>query len=168
MSGSPVDSTIGDVNPDFKVSFTNDVNWKALRLYFHWDWQQGGTIVNLTRLLQDAGGLTKDFDIPEPGETQGAGLKRLLEGPLVGGDTRKYAEDATFLKLREITLSYTLPQSAVRGIWGSIRNARLSLSARNLLTFTAYSGMDPEVSNFGNQPVGRNIDVAPFPPSRSY
>ncbi len=168
VSGAPVDSTIGDVNPDFKVAFTNDINWKALRLYFHWDWQQGGTIVNLTRLLYDAGGLTKDFDVPAPGETQGAGLKRLLEGPLVGGDTRIYAEDATFLKLREITLSYALPQSAVRGIWGGIRNARLSVSARNLLTFTDYSGMDPEVSNFGNQPTGRNIDVAPFPRTRSF
>jgi hypothetical protein len=42
------------------------------------------------------------------------------------------------------------------------------VSGRNLLTFTGYTGLDPEVSNFGNQSVGRNIDVAPFPPSRSF
>ena len=39
---------------------------------------------------------------------------------------------------------------------------------RNLLRFTAYRGLDPEVSNFGNQAIVRNIDVAPFPPSRSF
>jgi hypothetical protein len=49
-----------------------------------------------------------------------------------------------------------------------VRDARLSLSGRNLMTSTSYSGHDPEVSNFGNQNIARNIDVAPFPPSRSF
>jgi hypothetical protein len=49
-----------------------------------------------------------------------------------------------------------------------LQAARVSLSGRNLLTFTSYSGLDPEVSNFGNQPIGRNYDVAPYPPSRSF
>lgn len=167
-ASGPIEGKIGDVNPDFKWAFTNDINWKQFRLFFHWDWQQGGTIVNLTRLLQDAGGLTKDFDEIAPGDSIGTGLRRLLEGPLVGGDTRIYAEDATFLKLRELTLTWTLPAQAVRRLWGAIDNARLTFSTRNLLTFTDYSGLDPEVSNFGNQPSGRNIDVAPFPPSRSF
>jgi hypothetical protein len=42
------------------------------------------------------------------------------------------------------------------------------VSGRNLFTFTDYTGLDPEVSNFGNQNIARNIDVAPFPPSRTY
>jgi hypothetical protein len=42
------------------------------------------------------------------------------------------------------------------------------VSSRNLWTFTRYSGLDPEVSNYGNQPVARNFDIAPFPPSRSF
>jgi hypothetical protein len=37
-----------------------------------------------------------------------------------------------------------------------------------VFTFTNYSGLDPEVSNFGGQPIGRNYDVAPYPPSRSF
>ena len=49
-----------------------------------------------------------------------------------------------------------------------MRTARISLSGRNLLRFTPYKGLDPEVSNFGNQAIARNIDVAPFPPSRSF
>ena len=44
----------------------------------------------------------------------------------------------------------------------------IELSGRNLFTWTNYEGLDPEVSNFGNQNVARNQDVAPFPPSRSY
>jgi TonB-dependent starch-binding outer membrane protein SusC len=44
----------------------------------------------------------------------------------------------------------------------------LSLTGRNLLRFTPYRGLDPEVSNFGRQAIVRNIDVAPFPPSRSF
>jgi hypothetical protein len=49
-----------------------------------------------------------------------------------------------------------------------MRTARLSLTGRNLLKFTPYKGLDPEVSNFGNQAIARDIDVAPFPPSRSF
>ena len=41
------------------------------------------------------------------------------------------------------------------------------MTGRNLLRFTPYRGLDPEVSNFANQAIVRNIDVAPFPPSRS-
>jgi TonB-linked SusC/RagA family outer membrane protein len=163
----PEEAKVGDVNPDFKMSFNNDISYKGLNLYFLWDWQQGGDIVNLTRLLYDAGGITSDWDEPTQGGTSSAGLDRLLAGPLVGGDTRLYVEPATFVKLRELTLSYQLPQSVTQSL-GPVRDMRLSFSARDLLTFSDYTGIDPEVSNFGNQPTGRNIDVAPFPPSRSF
>ena len=75
----------------------------------------------------------------------------------------------SYLKLREVNLAYNLPEGFTRGLFGStVRYARLSLSGRNLLRFTGYRGLDPEVSNFGNQAIVRNIDVAPFPPSRSF
>ena len=44
----------------------------------------------------------------------------------------------------------------------------IELSGRNLLTFTGYSGLDPEVSNFGSQAISRNYDVTPYPPSRTF
>jgi len=49
-----------------------------------------------------------------------------------------------------------------------VRHAKLSVSGRNLWTFTGYTGLDPEVSNFGNQAIARNVDLAPYPPSRSF
>ena len=51
---------------------------------------------------------------------------------------------------------------------GSLASLQIGVSGRNLLTVTNYSGIDPAVSNFGNQPIGRNYDVGPYPPSRSF
>jgi hypothetical protein len=51
---------------------------------------------------------------------------------------------------------------------GRLSSMRVTLAARNPYMWTRYTGLDPEVSNFGNRSVGRNIDVTPFPPSRSY
>jgi hypothetical protein len=85
------------------------------------------------------------------------------------GFTKPYVQDGSYLKLREVNLSYNLPEGFTSALFGrSIRAARLSLTGRNLLRITPYAGLDPEVSNFGNQAIVRNIDVAPFPPSRSF
>ena len=75
-------------------------------------------------------------------------------------------ENGGYLKLRELTLAYDLPPETASHF--GVRTARVSLSGRNLLRFTSYKSLDPEVSNFGNQAIIRNIDVAPFPPSRSF
>ena len=61
-----------------------------------------------------------------------------------------------------------MPVSVLGRIGQVAKKVRLRASARNLLTFTPYSGMDPEVSNFSNDPIDRNIDLAPYPPSRSF
>ena len=82
--------------------------------------------------------------------------------------TQQYIEDASYLKLREVSLSWELPASVLGRMPGRVHNARLTLSGRNLVTWTNYSGLDPEVSNFGNQQIARSVDVAPFPPSRSF
>jgi len=47
-------------------------------------------------------------------------------------------------------------------------SVRLEASGRNLYTWTPYKGLDPEVSNFGNQNINRGQDVAPYPPARSF
>jgi hypothetical protein len=79
-----------------------------------------------------------------------------------------YLEDAGFLKLREISVSYTLPKTITQGIFSSLtQDVRLEVSGRNLKTWTPYTGYDPEVSNFSNQNIGRFQDVTPYPPSRS-
>ncbi|MBU8899976.1 SusC/RagA family TonB-linked outer membrane protein [Corallococcus sp. H22C18031201] len=147
---------LGDTEPTFRMSFTNSLKYDAFTLSFLFDWQQGSDIINLTRLIYDSAGASADY--------VAHGRERLQEQATNAG---VYIEDASFLKLREVTLTYQLPPSFVAKL-PKVKSARLSFSGRNLLTFTGYSGLDPEVSNFGNQAIARNIDVAPYPPSRSF
>ncbi len=160
-NGGPV-GKLGDANPDFRMGFSNDVEVGAFSFFVHGDWQKGGDVVNLTELLYDAGGNTEDFEVDQGGSFRIANFGAGAVG------TKLYIQDASFFKVREATIAYQVPQQIASSIWGAIQNARLSVSGRNLFTFSGYRGMDPEVSNFGNQAVGRNIDVAPFPPSRSF
>jgi TonB-linked SusC/RagA family outer membrane protein len=152
------EGVVGDAYPKFQMSFTNDIDYKALSLGFLFDWKQGGDIINLTEYLYDAGQNSKDFET--------AGKQRQIDFASLTG---VYVQDGSYLKLREVTLSYTLPNHITSSLFGpNMRFARLSLSGRNLLRFTGYRGLDPEVSNFSNQAIVRNVDVAPFPPSRSF
>jgi TonB-linked SusC/RagA family outer membrane protein len=152
---------VGDANPDFQMSFSNDIDFNRFTLGFLLDWKKGGDIINLTEFLYDAGQNSVDFTEP------GGGADRIAD--FGAGLTQPYVQDGSYLKLREVNLSYNLPDAATSAIFGrAIRTARLSLTGRNLLRVTPYRGLDPEVSNFGNQAIVRNIDVAPFPPSRSF
>lgn len=155
-NGQVVVKKIGDTEPDFRMSFTNTLRFGPVSLGFLVDWQQGSDVLNLTRLIYDSNGTSPDFET--------AGRQRIAAQESNAG---VYIEDATFVKLREVTLSYQLPSEWVSRL-PQVKSARLSISGRNLLTLTNYSGLDPEVSNFGNQAIARNIDVAPFPPSRSF
>jgi len=164
---------IGDATPDFRMGFSNDFTFGNFRLTSLFDWSKGNSVVNLTRLLADAGQNTADYASPEVdcpflGESAGPGTCRILTWA-AGGDIRVYVEDASYVKLRELSLSYDFPASLTSRLFGSaVQSASLTLSGRDLKTWTDYTGVDPEVSNFGNQPIARNIDVAPYPPSRSW
>jgi TonB-linked SusC/RagA family outer membrane protein len=147
---------VGDGEPDFRVGWANNFTWKQFGLTSLIDWQQGSDVVNLTRLLYDFGGVADD---PE-----GTAERLAAFG---ADDMRPYIEDASFVKVREVSVFYDLPENVAKQL-GPLSTLRVTVSGRNLLTFTGYSGLDPEVSNFGNQPIGRNYDVAPYPPSRSF
>jgi hypothetical protein len=153
------EGVVGDATPDFQMSFSSDLDAGPITFGMLWDWKQGGDVVNLTEFLYDIG--QNSIDYVE------AGAERFSRW--ANGETAAYVQDASYFKLREVNLSYNLPTSFTQRLFGSsVRYARLTLSGRNLLRFTGYRGLDPEVSNFGNQAIVRNIDVAPFPPSRSF
>ncbi len=152
------ETVFGDENPNFQLSWNNDISFMQFNLGFLWDWKQGGDVINLGRFLSDLGGTTEDLDTPE-------GQARL------GGEggTGRYIEDGTYLKLREASLTYTVdPDVVARWTSGRLESMALGVSGRNLLVFTDYSGYDPEVSQFGNVAIGRSVDVFPFPSSRSF
>jgi len=148
---------VGDANPDFQMSLSSDLTYKRFSLGFLWDWKHGGDIINLTQLLYDAVGNSVD-QVPN-GDAR-------ISAWAGDGKTAVYVQDGSYLKLRELNVAYDLPPEVARHF--GMRTARISFGGRNLLRFTPYKGLDPEVSNFGNQAIARNIDVAPFPPSRSF
>jgi hypothetical protein len=147
---------VGDANPDYQMGFTNDFHVGAFSLTSLLDWRKGGDVINLTNNYYD-GGLGADTL---------AGAARLAQ--LAAGKA-PYVEDATFVKLREITLGYDVPTAiSNRLLQGHAQGLRLEFSGRNLKTWTKYTGLDPEVSNFSNQAVGRIQDVTPYPPWKSF
>jgi hypothetical protein len=150
---------LGDAAPDFQMSFPNEVLWGSFRFYGLVDWKKGGDLINLTEFLYDAAGLSADYE---------AGVERITTWA-VDGLTAPYIQDGSYVKLREIAVSYELPDALVGSLSrGQLSRARIELAGRNLATWTDYRGADPEVSNFGSQQIVRNIDVAPYPPSRSF
>ena len=153
-----VQTILGDYEPDFSMGWSNEVNIGPVRLFGLIDWRDGGYAVNLTQLLFDAGGLSPDVD---------AAAERVNQQ--FGNGTSQYIQPTSFAKLRELTVSYRVPTQFVQSVLGkSVSGARLEFSGQNLFTWTHYKGLDPEVSNFGDQNINRSQDVAPYPPARSF
>jgi TonB-dependent starch-binding outer membrane protein SusC len=165
-----VDTIVGEATPDFEMGFANDFTWRNFALNVLVDWRKGGDVSNLTNTLFDEGRTSRDYDDPSPDPTIGRTLGEYRYNRWDGGsDARVYVQDGSFVKLREVALSYKLPDRlANRMFAGRARDARISVSGRNLAIWSDYWGPDPEVNNFGNQPVGRFVDLAPYPPSRSF
>ena len=155
-------SIIGDATPKFTMGFSNEINVGPLRLTGLLDWRHGGDVANLTNdyfldCCSDNQGTLGDIALVD--KMRAAQALRL---------TRAYLEDASFVKLRELSVSYAVPASVSSKLFRSASAVRVELSGRNLKTWTGYTGLDPEVSNFGNTNVTRYFDVTPYPPSRSF
>ena len=78
----------------------------------------------------------------------------------------EYVEDGGFIKLREIALSYRFDQPFVRSFGAS--SIDLRVAGRNLITWTDYSGLDPEINIFSANTVARGVDFATTPVPRTF
>jgi TonB-linked SusC/RagA family outer membrane protein len=155
-SANRVLTFVGNSAPDYTMGFNNDLTFGAFRLSSLFDWRKGGLGVNLTNNYFDGGLLADTL----------AGQQRLAD---FAKGKAVYVENSGFVKLRELTLGYQMPAGVTSRLFnGRVSNARVEFSGRNLKTWTKYTGLDPEVSNFGNQPLGRFQDVTPYPPSRTF
>jgi TonB-linked SusC/RagA family outer membrane protein len=165
--GSVVDTVLADANPKFTMSFSNDFQWGNFSLSSLLDWRKGGFVSDMTNNLFDEGGNSWDYDKPSPDPTKTLGDYRYSTWN-AGRRASVYIQDGGFVKLREITLSYRLSPTLASRFVGHARDVRFDLSGRNLYYWTKYWSFDPEVSNFGNQNIDRFVDLAPFPPYRSF
>ncbi len=147
---------IGDVEPDFQLGFYNEVKlFKNFDLSFMLHWKQGGDNINLTTYLTDIAGLTPDLDSP-------SGQERLNKVGAI-----RFIEDASYVRLREAAIYYNVPSASLNSAFGNtVESVRIGVSARNFLTFTNYTGYDPEVSTKGGSGLSTGVDVNPFPSSK--
>ena len=145
---------LGDENPDYRISFRNSFSFGPVSLSFLIDRKEGGSAINLAKLIYDLGGTTADFE-----ENGGDRLANL------GAVTAPYIESTSYTALRDLSMTYTLPGSMTEGF--GVSYLQVGLSARNWWMTSEYTGLSPEVSQFGNEAVGGSVDTNPFPLSKS-
>jgi len=164
----PVGKTVyGDRQPDFQYSFISNINFlKNFDLSFVLQGQKGGNAINLSAFLWDDGGTTPDWDGDDDGDGVFNGQERPTEA-FGNGNSEVWIEPTSYVKLREFGLYYTIPQLALNNL-GFIDRLKIGVSANNLLLWTNYGSYDPEVSNFGAQPISGSIEVTPYPSSRRF
>jgi TonB-dependent starch-binding outer membrane protein SusC len=149
---------VGDFTPGWRMSYGNTFNLGPFRLFGLIDVSRGGSTINLTDLYFDGSA-----------QLYGDSAKAANRLAKFGAGLTPYVQDASFLKVRQISLSYGLPNYLVAKIPGNrLTSARLQLSGYNLWTSTGYDGLDPEVSINGNQTITRGQDISPFPPARTF
>ena len=145
---------LGDENPDYRISFRNSFSFGPVSLSFLIDRKEGGSAINLAQLIYDLGGTTVDYE-----ENGGDRLANL------GAVTAPYIESTSYTALRDLSMTYTLPSSMTEGF--GVSYLQVGLSARNWWMTSEYTGLSPEVSQFGNEAVGGSVDTNPFPLSKS-
>ena len=158
---------LGNENPDYRISYRNSLRMGDFELSFLIDHKEGGHAINLANLIYDLGGTTGDYDKEEldldgDGTKSGNGNERLT---VLGGVTAPYIESTTYTALRDLSVSYTLPSSVSDRL--GLSYMRVGIAARNWWLKTDYTGLSPEVSQFGNEAIGGSVDTNPFPLSKS-
>ena len=141
------DVPIGNSVPSFTYGFNTNFSWHGFNAYMLWGGQYGGDVYNFNRHWSgnnhnatDQAGKSAETKKPE----------RYLNE--FGAFNNRYVEDGTYLKLRALSVGYTFDNEMIGRFLGDsasrfLQSAEFSVVGRNLLTFTGYSGYDPEVGN---------------------
>lgn len=180
---------IGDPNPDFTFGFNNNFTYGPFDLTVYLQGAQGVDVLNYSRVviegqssvfnnqaatvtdraqvgLIDPGGSDTDptnvylvnpeTDIPRPTTTDNNGNNRMSD---------RFIEDGSYLRVQNVRLAYTLPKNLTQRY--KIGMLRFYVNAQNLLTITNYSGYDPEIGSFNQDPLLQNVDMGRYPSPRT-
>ena len=161
---------MGTSVPDFGYSFNSTLRFKGLSAYVLFDGQSGGHIYNHTAQwgARDDGAHYVD----QHGKTEQTKKPTVYYRDMyhVNAPNSWYVEDGTYLKLRELAVKYDLANLVdMRGI--GINGLKLGIVGRNLITWTDYSGFDPEVGRGGGQTgsaVNARVDSYRYPNYRTF
>lgn len=170
----------GAATPDFYGGFSNTLLYKGIELSCMFTFSHGGKMINntkaqlLTYSTSDANNLDKD--ILKYWQMQGhyTGMPKLRNNSVVGSydyttssTTTRFLEDNSYLRLKTLELSYSLPQSLLRKS-KLFNQVKFYIVGTNLLTFTKYSGLDPEVNAFGSSATASGYDNLTMPQERAF
>ncbi|RYY89262.1 MAG: SusC/RagA family TonB-linked outer membrane protein [Chitinophagaceae bacterium] len=153
---APLRRVIGDPNPDWTGSLVNELRYKKLNLRFQLDAVQGGDVWNADFRTRQGVGNGPVADQEHRGELPRGYINSVYQ------IEEWRVDDGSFVKLREVALSYDF------GKVGFLSNLTLSISGRNLISWDNYKGYDPELNAAGQSTVLRNIDFGAVPIPRTY
>ncbi len=164
---------IGDPNPDAIWGLNNDFSYKGFDLNIFFQAYTGGDIMNFTKMeldrLSGNSNATTDALNRWTPENTNTDVPKATAGRVSRTSTR-FMEDGSFIRLKNISLGYNFSSELLNRL--KIRKARLYVSAQNLLTFTKYSGVDPEVayksSGSTNSNINLGLDYGSYPNTVAY
>lgn len=169
---------IGNIQPDWLGNLRSTFNYKGFSLTGVLDVRQGGDILNFDRNYSIPAGMAEitedrydtyvwdgvDAETGEPNATEVVRDQEFWEE--YGGVHENQVEDGSYVKLRQLSLSYQLPQSLTQGT--PLRSLEIYGSGRNLWINTPFSYGDPEGSTYGAENGGRGFYFWVTPSTRSY
>jgi hypothetical protein len=162
------DFNIGDTNPDFNFSISNTFSWKSLSVYALLDAQVGGQLYNLTKQWTFRELRHGDFDQRGVAASKQKAVTYYQALYDANNANEYFVEDGGYVKLREVAVNYTLNRKQLGFLGESIDRVRFGIVGRNLLTFTKYSGYDPEVSGLSGDASNYRIDTYNYPNFRTF
>ena len=168
----PGDRTvIGNGNPKFTFGLTNTFSWRRFDLNFFFQGSYGNDIYNATRIDLEGMFDSKNQSIavlrrwtPENRVTD---IPRAVGGGNVDNvrNSTRFVEDGSYLRLKQVTLTYNFNPRLFRK--AGISQLSVYTTGQNLLTFTKYSGFDPEVNAFGLSATELGVDYGTYPQART-
>ncbi len=156
---------LGDPNPKFTFGVGNTLVYKNLELSFFFSGAYGGDVVNFNKhklMVDDA----RDHDLVNYWTAENHSMTHTSPGNTnVGKMLDKHIEDGSFIKLRNVTLRYSLPRAWVRSM--RLSSFTLFVTGTDLWTVTGYSGVNPEANLSAGSNTQLGIDYSTYPVSAS-
>lgn len=161
-------TVIGCALPKFYGGFTNTFAFYGVDLSFMLQFNYGNQVYNATRLYATQTRKSRANMLAEAAnrwsQTNANNSVPVFDGYVPNDVYSRFIEDGSFLRLKNLTLGYTLPSDLTKK--ARIKKIRVYVSGQNLFIVSNYSGYDPEVSTAGNNPMTPGLDWGAYPKSR--
>ncbi|MCI4671092.1 MAG: TonB-dependent receptor [Bacteroidia bacterium] len=164
-------SFLGSPHPDFTANLINNFSYKGFDLSIFLQSVYGNEILNLIRRdIEGMAGLVNQSVnvIDRYTNTNPSTTVPRATGPDPNDNRRisdRFIEDGSFLRLKNLTLGYTLPNTALQKL--HVQYLRIYAGAQNYFTWTRYSGYDPDIGSFNQSPLINGVDNGRYPISKS-